>query len=51
MDTGCSFLQDIERKNWRIRRVGIGNYIEHLKGVSYNGQDYHGWLARFRYLY
>ena len=51
MDTGCSFLQDIERKNWRIHRTDIGQYIEHLKGVSYNGMDYHWWLNRFAHLY
>ena len=51
MDTGCSFLQDIERKNWRIQRVSINKYVEHLKGISYNGQGYRWWLDKFRHLY
>lgn len=51
MDTGCSFLQDIERNKWRIKRVGLNKYIEHLKGISYNGQSYRWWLDKFRHLY
>lgn len=51
MDTGCSFLQDIEHNNWKINRVTISHYIEHLKGISYNGQDYHWWLNKFKHLY
>ena len=43
-DTGCSFLEDIQAANWKIKPIKLDDYIYHLKGGTLHGKNYIQWL-------
>lgn len=51
-DTGGSFYEDCANKRLRWNHIMVGDYIEHLRGGSYNPQETEeAWLEKHKDLY
>jgi len=50
-DTGYSFYEDIKKKEWKIKKIKLSDYIVHLKSGTLQNKNISEWLNKHKNLF